>query len=217
MAKENVILYKALLSTCVWLVDWHHPRIAWEASKKIQKTHKSKILCSGWMQDLEKWFGRWDARHLLHDASLDSSVNDVFLQRQCIITWEKCGGSRFTNYTINVAPNYKTIFFAKRGSRTHRYMLEPIPPFEPLLSCDLARMHWDVRRDVGAQVMRVADYAQFALNKFESQSITLWYNAPPLTIFDHAFHISLEPNPCTNFSHNHNVHSQLQHSLLVSS
>ena len=29
------------------------PRIAWEASKNIQKTHKSKILCSGWMQDME--------------------------------------------------------------------------------------------------------------------------------------------------------------------
>ena len=33
------------------------PRIEWEASKKIQR-HKSKILCSGWMQDMNKWFGR---------------------------------------------------------------------------------------------------------------------------------------------------------------
>ena len=73
------------------------PRIAWDASKKIQKTHKSKKLCSGWMQDMEKWFGRWDATHLIHDASLDSSVNEAFLQRQCIMTWEQCGGSRFTH------------------------------------------------------------------------------------------------------------------------
>ena len=29
-------------------------------------------------------------------------------------------------------------------------------------------MHCDVRRGVGAQVMRVADYAHFARNKFES-------------------------------------------------
>ena len=65
--------------------------------------------------------------YLHHDVSLDSSINEAFLQRQCIMTWEKCGGSRFTHYTINVAPNYKTIFFAERGSRTHRYMLEPIP------------------------------------------------------------------------------------------
>ena len=50
------------------------------------------------MQDLEKWFGRWDATHLLHDASQDSSVNEAFLQRQCIMTWDKCGGSRFTKY-----------------------------------------------------------------------------------------------------------------------
>ena len=103
------------------------PRIAWEASKKVQKMHKSKILSSGWMQDIKKWFGRWDALHLLHDASLDSQVNEAFLQRQCITAWEKSGGSRFIHYTTYVAPNYKTIFFSERGNRTHPYMLEPIP------------------------------------------------------------------------------------------
>ena len=55
------------------------PRIAWGAGKKIQKAHKNKILYSGWMQDVEKWFGSWDAAHLFQDTSLDSSVNDVFL------------------------------------------------------------------------------------------------------------------------------------------
>ena len=30
-------------------------------------------------------------------------------------------------YTTHVACNYKTIFFAERGNRTHPYMLEPIP------------------------------------------------------------------------------------------
>ena len=50
--------------------------------------------------------------------------------------------------------------------------------------------------------------------KFKSLSITLWYNALPLIIFDHAFHTSTKPNPCTNFSHNRNVDSWLQHSLV---
>ena len=59
---------------------------------------------------------------MLHDASLDSSVNEAFLQRQY-------GGSRFIHYIINVAPNYKTIFFKEWGSRSHRYTLEPIPIF----------------------------------------------------------------------------------------
>ena len=91
-----------------------HPRIAWEASKK---THKSIILCSGWMQDMEKWFGRWDATHLLHDASLDSSVNEAFLQRHCIMTWDKCGGSHFTHYTTHVAANYKP-YSSQNGDST---------------------------------------------------------------------------------------------------
>ena len=60
----------------------------------IQNIHKRKLLCSSCMQDMEKWFRRWEATHLLHDASLDSSVNEACLQRQCIMTWEKCGGSR---------------------------------------------------------------------------------------------------------------------------
>ena len=81
-------------------------------AKRLKRPIKTK-LCSSWMQDMEKLFDRWDATPLLHDAPLDSSINEVFLQRQCIITWEKCGGSRFTHYTTHVAPNYKTIFFGK--------------------------------------------------------------------------------------------------------
>ena len=36
---------------------------------------------------MEQWFGRCDATHLIHNASLDSSVNDAFLQCECIMTW----------------------------------------------------------------------------------------------------------------------------------
>ena len=76
-------------------------------------------------------------------------------------------------------------------------------------------MHCDVRRGIGAQVMTVVDYAHFAQNKFESLSITLRYNALPLNTSNHAFHTSLtKPNPCTNFYHNHDVQSRLQHSLV---
>ena len=133
------------------------------------------------------------------------------------MTWEKCGGSRFTHYTTHVAPNYETIFFAERGNRTHRYMLEPIPlsVIRTISSMRLTSHALGSKRGVGAQVMRVVDYAHFALNKYRSLTITLWYNALPLIIFDHAFHTSsTKPNLCTNFSHNHNVHSRLQHSLV---
>ena len=44
-----------------------------------------------------------------------------------MMTWEKAEGSRFIHYTKYVAPNYKTLFFSKRGNRTHAYMLKPVP------------------------------------------------------------------------------------------
>ena len=85
------------------------------------------ILIIGWLQDIKNCFGRWNALHLLHDASKDSQVNEAFLQRQCITAWEESGRSRFIHYTTHIAPNYKNMFFAERGNRTHPYMLEPIP------------------------------------------------------------------------------------------
>ena len=64
----------------------------------------------------------WNTWFLIHGL-----VNEAFLQCQCIMIWEECGGSQFTHYTTHVALYYKTIFFVERGNHTHRYMLEPIP------------------------------------------------------------------------------------------
>ena len=49
---------------------------------------------------------RLDSPPEIHYTSLDSSINEAFLQHQCIMTWDKCGGSHFTHYTTHVAPNY---------------------------------------------------------------------------------------------------------------
>ena len=107
--------------------------------------------------------------------------------------------------------------YTKWGNLTHRYMLEPIPLFaiQTIASMRLSSHALRCETGVRAQVMRVVDYAHFALNKFESLSITLLYNALPLIIFDNAFPTSLtKPNAYTKFSHNHNMHSRLQHSLV---
>ena len=154
---------------------------------------------------------------MIHAASLDSSVNEAFLQWQCIMTWEKCGGSRFTHYTTHVAPNYKTIFFAERGNRTHRYMLEPIPLSairtiasmrlsSHALRCETGR--WGTSDESGRLCTLCPKQVQ------ESKYHTLIQ----CSAFDHIRpcfpHIFDQPNLCTNFSHNHNVHSRLQHSLV---
>ena len=135
------------------------------------------------------------------------------------MTWDKCGGSHFTHYTTHVAPNYKTIFFTERGNRTHRYMLEPIPLSairttasmrlsSHALRCETGR--WGTSDESG----RLCTLCPKQVREFEYHTL-IWYNALPLNIFDHAFHISsTESNPCMNFSHNHSVHSRLQHSLV---
>ena len=78
------------------------------------------------MQDIKKWFGRWDAIHFLHDAQVDSFVIEAFLQHQFIRTQEKCGRSCFVHYTTYIRPNCKITFFAERENQTHQYILEPI-------------------------------------------------------------------------------------------
>ena len=166
-------------------------------------------------------FGRWDATHALHAASLDSSMNEAFLQHQCIITWDKCGGSRFTHYATRVAPNYKTIFFGKRGTHKHRYILEPIPlsVIRTIASMWLSSVHaLRVRRGVGAQVIRVVSRLSTVCPKqvweFECHTLIQCSTLSFITIA-HAFDASLTKlNPCINFSHNYNVHTQFRHSLV---
>ena len=161
---------------------------------------------------MEKWFGGWDATHLLHDVSLDTSVNEAFCNTN--VSWHggKCGGSHFTHYTAYVAPNYKTNIFTEQGNHTHRYMLESIllSAIWTIASMRLTLHSLRCEMGIGTQVMRVVGYAQFPRNKFKRLSITLWCNALPLITFNYAFHTSsTRPNPCTNFSNSHNVHSQL--------
>ena len=102
---------------------------------------------------------------------------------------EKWRGSQFIHYNEYVA---------------HIYTL----PSRPLLPYNLVHTCFEVRWDVGAHVMRHVNYVH-ALHKFRSLRITLWYNVLPLITFNHAFiRSATHPNPGTNSSHNHNVHSQ---------
>ena len=136
---------------------------------------------------------------------------------QYIMTWDKCGGSRFTHYTTHVALNYKNIFFVERENHTHWYFLEPIPlsAIWTIASMRLSSHALRCETRCWGTSDESGQLCTLCSNKFESLSITLWYNALSLIIFDHAFHTSsTKPNLCTNFAYNHNVHSWLQHSLV---
>ena len=98
-----------------------------EKQAKRYKRHVKQIFVFRLVQDMEKWFERLHATQLLHDATLDSSMNDGFLQCKCInMTWGKRGGSLFTRYSTYVLPNDISIFFVE-GRKPHMsIMLKPI-------------------------------------------------------------------------------------------
>ena len=108
-------------------------------------------------------------------------------------------------------------FFVERGSHMHQYMLEPIPfsiiraitsmwPSSHALCCETG--HWGTSDDSDRLCTLCIKQV------WESEYHTLIQ----FSAFDHirlSFHASsTKLNSCINLSHNHNVHSWLQHSLV---
>ena len=64
------------------------PRIMWEKSKRIQKTHKNKNFglldgCKISRNGLE------NGMQYMHDMLIDSTMNEVFSKHQCIMAGER--------------------------------------------------------------------------------------------------------------------------------
>ena len=64
-------------------------------------------------------------QHMLHDASIDSSMNEAFLQHQCIMIWSKCRDSRF-QIILHVLHLTKKPCSLPNRKTTQEYMLKPI-------------------------------------------------------------------------------------------
>ena len=90
--------------------------------------------------------------------------------------------------------------------------LIPLSTILNIASIQLSSTHFNERRDIGAQVMRLVHYEHFALNKFGSPNSHTLIQCPASDHICLGFHTSLtKPNPCMNFSRSHNVHAQLRH------
>ena len=101
--------------------------------------------------------------------------------------------------------NYKNIIFSKGKTTPYDYMLEPIP---------LSTIRTIASMQLGSHTLR-CEMGCCVKSDESNWLFTLWYNALPLISLNYAFHTSLTKlNSSTNFSHNHNVHSRLQHSLV---
>ena len=125
--------------------------------------------------------------------------------------WQACMCIRRFEWTI-LTTRKTTIFFAKPGNHTHHYMIEPIRllPSKPLLPCDLPHIHYNFV--MGLDSCWLCTLCAKLVRKSEHHTLIqccLWSHSATFS------HLQPNPfNPCTNFSHNHSVHSQLRKSLV---
>ena len=81
-----------------YLVKVHHmndarlPKGSWKLSMKPQKNYKSKLLVTGWMTNIKKWFGRWKVDTYVNQAK---SINiNAFEANLLLAMWDKWMSSK---------------------------------------------------------------------------------------------------------------------------
>ena len=88
----------------------HIPRIAWDAGCAPQKTRSSKFLTSSFVQDIRKWFTKWNV-----ETYIDMPI-DAGKQGECLLNFDialldqKSGKrlhhSKYESYCKHVNPRY---------------------------------------------------------------------------------------------------------------
>ena len=90
------------------------PHLAQKVRCKLQKNHKSKILSSGWVVDIRKWFRRWVVDDLLEISG--DTIQYVMIEERLVESlrtkWEDAKRTKLEYYIANVNPEcwsqYKT-------------------------------------------------------------------------------------------------------------
>eukprot|EP00249_Psilotum_nudum_P023837 c29002_g1_i1 orf=1190-2446(+) len=104
------------------------PKKAWEESQKLQKTHKGKILASGWALDIRNWFKRWAVEDYLNRAPEDS--NEEAFHQDLLNTlhrkWQTAGNrDKYEYYCTFINPNYWSTYAGKETT-TQQYICIPM-------------------------------------------------------------------------------------------
>ena len=75
---------------------------------KIGSLYLSRITCAGWMQDIEKWFGRWNVIHL--SCFLFSSPH---ITTHVILYWMAVRGGHIPKFTWKEFESVQKHFLTK--------------------------------------------------------------------------------------------------------
>ena len=148
---------------------------------------------------------------MLHDKSLDSFCKSGFFAMAIYRDMGKMW--KLTLHTLY----YKTMFFVEQGNHTHQYMLEPIPLSairtigsmwlsSHALPCEIG--HWGTSDESG----RLCILCPKQVREYEFHNLIQCFASNHIRLgFQHIFN---QTQYLHNFSHNHNVHSRLLHSLV---
>ena len=140
------IEFHALIKVMQYLIEVQQmqpdrlPHKAWNASTKLQKNYKSKIICTGWATDIRKWFSRWKVEAYLTMPPAKVNMQDFQLSllstlQNHWLTSEK--RVKLEYYQDNINP---TCWSTYMSIETHAqpYISTPIPL---LYRRNIARFH----------------------------------------------------------------------------
>ena len=82
------------------------PHLSWSVGCTLQKNHKSKILSSGWVVDIRKWFRRWGVDDLLELSG--NAMQYVMIEERLMESlrkkWEDAKRTKLEYYITNINP-----------------------------------------------------------------------------------------------------------------
>lgn len=105
------------------------PMKAWEASKRPQKTNKSKMLSSGWWQDIKGWFQRWKVTSYLEMSSgeMDEKAFHKALLGVLQQKWQSAEKrAKYEYYCTHINPIYWDTY-SQEEENAQKYITMPIP------------------------------------------------------------------------------------------
>lgn len=104
------------------------PKRAWEASKRPQKTNKSKMLSSGWWSGIKDWFQRWEVASYLGEmprAKEERTFNAALLEA-LHRKWQSAEiRTKYEYYCQHINPNYWATY-SQKENHAQKYISTPI-------------------------------------------------------------------------------------------
>ena len=164
---------------------------------------------------MKNWFVRWDVVYLFHDVNYAPQIGH-FCYINVLELWKIWKHRLHTLHYICFTKQKNHLLI--RVSRPHWPIIGRVHPFiyHPChcfhITYCIHTWIWDGCRGIIGEWSTMHILLDKQVWEFEYHTLIR------CSTFNHIImlsaHLQWRPNPCTNFSHDHNAHSRLQHSLI---